>query len=193
MIGNDIIDLNLAKKSHRWKTKRFAEIIFSPEEQLLIQDSGSNRFELIWLLWSMKESAYKVHMQKGNEPSFAPHKINCRLGNKWTGRATIDNQVYLTNSRISEHCIYTISSCTNKKSIIDKYTKVDLRPNISLSELSYKTTLAEYSKFINTTCEMLNIMKNNHGIPQIYLNNQLQSVSLSITHHGQFFGYAIAG
>ena len=38
MIGNDIIDLALAKKENNWQRKGFLDKLFTPKEQLQFQN-----------------------------------------------------------------------------------------------------------------------------------------------------------
>ena len=71
MIGNDIIDLSLAKTQSNWQRKGFLEKLFSNDEQQLILEA-SNSFEMVWRLWSMKEAAYKIYTQHNEIRFFAP-------------------------------------------------------------------------------------------------------------------------
>ena len=63
MIGNDIVDLKQAAKDSSWKRPRFLDKIFTPREQQLIW-SAKDQDQMVWLLWSMKEAAYKVNVQQ---------------------------------------------------------------------------------------------------------------------------------
>ena len=62
-IGNDIVDLELAKAQNNWKRKGFLEKLFTKKEQEKIINSN-NPFLTIWLFWSMKEAAYKCYVQE---------------------------------------------------------------------------------------------------------------------------------
>ena len=57
MIGNDIIDLNVAAIESDWQRKGFLEKQFTEEEQTLIKNAEDS-FEKVWLLWSMKAVSY---------------------------------------------------------------------------------------------------------------------------------------
>ena len=78
MIGNDVIDLSLAKTESNWQRKGFLKKLFSNDEQQLILEA-SNSFEMVWRLWSMKEAAYKIFTQQHNMRFFAPKKFECKL------------------------------------------------------------------------------------------------------------------
>ena len=78
MIGNDIIDLSVAKLESNWQRIGFLEKQFTEKEQQLIL-TASNPFVLVWKFWSMKEAAYKVYAQENEMRFFAPKKFNCLL------------------------------------------------------------------------------------------------------------------
>ena len=74
MIGNDIIDLTLAKLESNWKRRGFLEKQFTANEQKLIL-TAKNSFVLVWKFWSMKEAAYKICVQQNETRFFAPKKF----------------------------------------------------------------------------------------------------------------------
>ena len=78
MIGNDIIDLSLAKTQSNWQRKGFLEKQFSANEQQLIL-AATNSFILVWRFWSMKEAAYKIFTQQNEIRFFAPKNFDCLL------------------------------------------------------------------------------------------------------------------
>ena len=59
MIGNDIVDLVQARFQSNWKRKGFVQKIFTQKEQELIF-SSKNPENMVWNLWTRKESAYKI-------------------------------------------------------------------------------------------------------------------------------------
>ena len=104
MIGNDVVDLTFASIGHRWKEQRFIDKVFSPEEQNLIADAN-NQFQTIWLLWTMKESAYKIHVQRYSKHFFAPTKLTCQLHSKTEASVAICNDIYHTSSNVTKEYI----------------------------------------------------------------------------------------
>lgn len=74
MIGNDVIDLDLAKKESNWKRKDYLNKLFTPFEQNLIQ-KAANQDEMVWMLWSIKESVYKAYQRMNYNEGFYPTKI----------------------------------------------------------------------------------------------------------------------
>ncbi|MEM9680031.1 MAG: 4'-phosphopantetheinyl transferase superfamily protein, partial [Bacteroidota bacterium] len=78
MVGNDIIDVSLAMKASHWRRDRFLEKLFTPKEQSYIFQS-EHQEAMLWQLWSMKESAYKLYMQKGGSRFYNPKRIECQM------------------------------------------------------------------------------------------------------------------
>ena len=74
MIGNDVIDLVLAKKESNWKRKGFLTKLFTSFEQELIV-KATNQEEMVWMLWSIKESVYKAYQRIQYNEGFYPTKI----------------------------------------------------------------------------------------------------------------------
>ncbi len=74
MIGNDVIDLVLAKKESNWKRKGFLTKLFTSFEQELIA-KATNQEEMVWMIWSIKESVYKAYQRINYNEGFYPTKI----------------------------------------------------------------------------------------------------------------------
>ncbi|WP_145856967.1 4'-phosphopantetheinyl transferase family protein [Pedobacter suwonensis] len=109
MLGNDIVDLNLAKIQSNWRRKNYLDKIFTTEEQLLIA-WANDPDEMVWLLWSMKESAYKIHNRKTGIRDFSPKSLNCAVYADSLGEVNINNCTYFTKSNIETTFIHTIAA-----------------------------------------------------------------------------------
>ena len=123
MIGNDIVDLNLAKTQSNWQRKGFLDKVFTKKEQKLISRTDDS-FRMVWLLWSMKESAYKSYSRQNNIRFYAPRKFECEVNNL-KGTVTINNTIYFTTSTISSNCIHTIATLNTKESITTDFFKLE--------------------------------------------------------------------
>jgi len=77
MIGNDIVDIAEARQRSNWQRPRFLDKLFTLQEQQLIQNSD-NSFLMVWRLWSMKESAYKLYTQLHPSRFYNPKQFECR-------------------------------------------------------------------------------------------------------------------
>ncbi|RZK81970.1 MAG: 4-phosphopantetheinyl transferase family protein [Pedobacter sp.] len=112
MIGNDIVDLAQAKLDSNWNRQGYLEKLFTEEEQFLIS-SNIQPDIMVWLLWSMKESAYKIGSRISKLREFAPVKLVCNNlivhENTATGNVTYSGQLYFTSTLITDSYIHTIA------------------------------------------------------------------------------------
>ena len=76
MIGNDIIDLNLAERDSNWKRKGFMDKIFTKNEQYFILNAENSR-TMVWNLWSRKEAAYKIYNRQTGIRGYFPLELAC--------------------------------------------------------------------------------------------------------------------
>jgi phosphopantetheinyl transferase (holo-ACP synthase) len=140
LIGNDIVDLQLAGRESNWQRKGFLHKVFSKEEQLLIL-SNSQPNEMVWLLWSMKEAAYKIYSSTTGIRNFAPTQLCCaeikRSLTHSTGLVSIAGFSYYTNSSIHQNMIHTIAASSLAEI---SATKVQISIPEDWQNLNYKKT-----------------------------------------------------
>ncbi|MFV5689964.1 4'-phosphopantetheinyl transferase superfamily protein [Flavobacterium sp. ZT3R25] len=108
MIGNDIVDLALAKKESDWKRKGFLDKIFTPKEQSLI-NNATNPEVMVWNLWSRKEAAYKIYNRETQIRAFIPLQLICCFENETLGTVICNEITYYTQTIVSEEFIHTIA------------------------------------------------------------------------------------
>lgn len=190
MIGNDIVDLHHAAKTSNWKRPRFLEKVFTQEEKLIIANS-SNQHKTVWLLWSMKEAAYKIHVRQFGNRFFNPKRLVCSLNSTNKGIVRVDNESYHTESTITQDYIYTTVTSLEIEITTSRCFKMISQSNNFQSKICRYKSLKAYSEMKNEDINILSIKKNALNIPLFYKNNIKQPESLSITHHGQYYAYAI--
>jgi phosphopantetheinyl transferase (holo-ACP synthase) len=112
LAGNDIVDLKQALTESNWKRKGYLEKVFTQAEQFLIRKAEYPEI-MVWLFWTMKESAYKIFNRETKIRTFAPAAMNCNnliLHQKMaTGNVLYRDQTYFTRSSITEKYIHTIA------------------------------------------------------------------------------------
>jgi phosphopantetheinyl transferase (holo-ACP synthase) len=108
MIGNDIVDLALAKKESNWQRNRFLDKIFTKNEQLLILNDLNPEI-IVWNLWSRKEATYKIYNRETGIRGFFPLQLECFYENPSFGTVSIKGKIYFTQTKIDQDCIYTIA------------------------------------------------------------------------------------
>ena len=113
MIGNDLVDLLEASRQSNWRRPGFLEKVFSAAEQGAIL-AAEKPEELVWLFWSMKEAAYKIHSRITGERSFAPTALDCSLRStleqEASGKVLVDQQTYYTTSTLNADYIHTLAA-----------------------------------------------------------------------------------
>lgn len=112
MIGNDIIDLHQSRAENNWQRKGWMEKIFLDTERVQIEASEDPEIT-VWLLWSMKEAAYKIYHRMNGKRSFAPKDFDCMIahfdGRSARGKIRFTNLVVESESEISEAYIHTVA------------------------------------------------------------------------------------
>ncbi len=158
MIGNDIIDLALAKKESNWKRKGFLNKIFTQKEQLQITSSNNPEI-MVWNLWSRKEAAYKIYNRQTQRRVYIPLQLQCHdlviANNSIIGKVICNGYIYYTKTIICSTFIHSIA-------VLNQYDFNKIR-------------------YLN---DLTNIEKQN-GIPS-YNDQQKNILPVSISHHGKF-------
>lgn len=159
MIGNDIVDLALARKESNWKRNGFLNKIFTTKEQLLISNA-ENPEVMVWNLWSRKEAAYKIYNRQTQIRGYFPLELECSdldiIDGISFGKVVIKERIYFTKTEITTQFVNTIAAAN----VQDFVT-------------------------IKTLENRKNIQKNN-GIPSYCEKDNLISRPVSISHHGRF-------
>ncbi len=159
MIGNDIIDLELAQQETNWKRKGFLDKIFTKNEQLLILTADNPTIK-VWNLWSRKEAAYKIYNRKTQIRGYFPLQLECfdlEISDEFTfGTVIIKDCIFFTKTEITTQFINTIA--VENSSDFQMVKILENRKNI----------------------------KKTNGIPNYFEKDNSVSKSVSISHHGRF-------
>jgi len=188
MVGNDIVDLELARVAHRWKDPRFQKKVFCEQERAIITAS-SNPFTCIWRFWSMKESAYKIHKRVNPTSTFSPIKYTCIPQSQTSGLVIKKGKSYVVQTVLGSSMVYSHSCDKNAETITNQY--YILPENHEKRSFVVETILNEIAEHDKLEINELEVRKDNSNIPSIFFNNQRLPVSLSITHHGRYAAIAM--
>ena len=159
MIGNDIIDLALAKKESNWQRKGFLNKIFTPREQSLILNAQNPEIT-VWNLWSRKEAAYKIYNRQTKIRSYIPLQLECfdveAKDGIIYGKVICYNTVYYTKTSITFEYIETIA--------VLNFNDFDKIKSITIPERLIKT----------------------NGVPNYFDPENMIWKPVSRSHHGKF-------
>jgi phosphopantetheinyl transferase (holo-ACP synthase) len=189
--GNDIVDLSVAAIESNRKRKGFLEKIFTLQEQQYIRLSAAPN-EMVWRLWTMKESAYKLYTRQYGGRFFAPQKFSCNLLTAISGTVEYENNIYQTNSKITNSYIHTVAKTVNSekaKTIVACFALPVKQPKAQ-QKLIYKRIINRYHSAFGDFNRNVSVAKDENGIPFLYCGNNLQ-IPVSITHHGNFAAFTI--
>ena len=181
MIGNDVVDLNLAATESNWQRAGFLEKQFTKKEQESIVNAEDS-FLQVWLFWSMKEAAYKCYTQEHEKRFFAPQKFECRCISKEKGVVVFKGNKFYTTTFNNTFYIDTIAQKTQRK--ISFFSAIGL-PNTIDSDVKRK--LQEETGIL---VEAITQRKSAIGAPLYYYKEKLLTNSCSISHHGKYGAFA---
>ena len=157
MIGNDIVDLALARKESNWKRNGYLNKIFTEQEQFLIKKAPDSEL-MVWNLWTRKEAAYKIFNRETGKRGFFPLLLKCIFEDEKVGTVVILDKSYFTKTISQDNAIYTIAVA---------------------QEL-------DFIKIENLNPETVTIVKKN-SIPFLLDAATVVEKPISITHHGNLW------
>ena len=189
MIGNDVVDLEFAKHNSRWREQRFLDKLFSKEEQDFILSDG-HRFQNIWRLWSMKESAYKIISRGDGIVRFNPKDFCCFTASTTQGHVVFENKLIPTVTLITKKLIHT-TACLQPRYISEVFQLLN-KESKTQHKQTYEQAIKAYAQLKNLSQDSVEIVKNEIGVPRFYSQGQLLNSHLSLTHHGHFGAFSIA-
>ncbi|GAB4017828.1 4'-phosphopantetheinyl transferase family protein [Spirosoma koreense] len=197
MIGNDIVDLAQARRESNWRRKGFLDKLFTLAEQRLIRNADDPD-ALVWTLWSMKESAYKLVVQETGQRFFAPHKLICRIVR--TDATSIAGYVsyqktYSTLSTLTDRYVASVAfpvvSHLLFNQVVIPFEQADYQ--------HHRTTIRKrikqfYATRFSISEDRIDIHSDELGIPSLIVrdpsgNSSSQVISLS--HHGYYGAFAL--
>jgi phosphopantetheinyl transferase (holo-ACP synthase) len=160
MIGNDVIDLDLARIDSDWQRRGFLEKIFTAAEQELIFNHEIPEI-MVWVLWSKKEAAYKIYNRMTSQRAYSPLFFEC---------VDVDPKpsVFFAKVGCGDFTFYT-------KAVV---TKNSIR-TIAVND-------ARDLKRVKVLDNNISIRKGKDGVPDFFdeFSNEFRPVSIS--HHGRF-------
>lgn len=178
MIGNDLIAIENAFSNSRLHNLRFRKKVFTTSEEKVI-DAAENRELAFWILWSMKEAAYKAHQRLLNlEPKLNPFAFNCVPNQNFSeGRVVVGSDNYFTKTFISKNHIHSIATSKKEVGFLQNYYPVNA---------NYKSLFSEYISEKLKLTESMDVIKTEFGIPCFQIKNSVEKFALSISHDGNY-------
>jgi phosphopantetheinyl transferase (holo-ACP synthase) len=183
MVGNDIVDLKLALSDDKASNQRWLNKVFLEREIELIL-SSENPNIMLWRLWSMKESAYKVAVKKSGIRAFNPKRFETLILGPSQGRVNSIFGTFYAKTWITEDYIHSIASDFFDKMAVSGQKKTDTE------DLSADVRIGLLEDFRNNKPQFseLNIVMAAE-IPLLYSGADKLPFDISLSHHGNFVGW----
>jgi phosphopantetheine--protein transferase-like protein len=186
MIGNDIVDLQVAAIESNWRRPGFLQKIFTTQEQKQIKEARDPDL-LVWIFWSMKEAVYKAHQRKfGLTRNFNPSQIECDLrGQEKTsasGKVRIGQSIYTTRTVVKESYVHTTTTASAGTEIFSKI--------YSSSANIYEHIFAEISVKMGFPRAFFSIEKGRNAVPTLEFKGKRIHLPFSISHHGKYAAFS---
>ena len=191
MTGNDIVAIKIAAAESNWRRKGFLEKIFTRQEQQYIKEAAVPN-EMVWRLWTMKESAYKIYTRQFGGRFFAPQKFSCTLLSATAGVVAFNNSCYQTNTVTAKDYIYSTAKSKGIINIelINSCFYLPQTVHTRQQQFIYKKIIDHYTSITGKVKKNITIVKDKNGIPFLNCRSNLQ-IPLSITHHGNYAAFTI--
>lgn len=179
MLGNDIIDLNLAKIQSNWLRKGYLDKLYTEAEQKMIS-SFHNPEIMVWMLWSIKEATYKANNRITNVKEYAPSKIECFItstkNNWYFGKSMYRGKEFQFQTEVAPD--YILTRALHNSDHFDAIKEILLK--------NYPHDYAEYLEKNNYFAPHNKIVKNQQGVPNLHNAVTKKYSPISISHHGNF-------
>jgi len=189
--GNDIVDIATAAAESNWKRKGFLGKIFTLQEQQYIYNASQPE-QMVWRLWSMKESAYKIYTRQYGGRFYAPQKLSCTLLNETAGLVIIHNNTYQTITSSTKDYIYSIARPGGEKpDFLNDCFRIPKQFYAGQQNFIYKKLTTSYAGSNGADAANLTILKDKKNIPFLYCKKEKIKIPVSITHHGNYAAFTI--
>lgn len=172
MLGNDIVDLRQARRDSKWERKGYLEKICTPAEQELILNAEVPSV-MLWLVWSMKEAAYKAENRLTNQRLYAPASFSCiQMSFDGTFRVSYKDRLFYISSTLNDKYIHSIAMLHPS----------DLRH----VHISYLQNKPDYAQDFARQYPEYSLKKDKAGLPAVIDYQTGLTHAASISHHGQY-------
>jgi phosphopantetheinyl transferase (holo-ACP synthase) len=215
--GNDIVSLNAINKTRTLQSGFYSKIL-SPTEKILFDETEFAKipFEnFVWLLWSVKESAYKYLQRIKHGLTFSPIKFEVKhmlapIGYAFTNFDTTQTEgdgfdyldVFKGTVTFGPYTLFS-RSIIYKELIVSVVNHNENFDNISWGIKRIEKCDPDYQSIavrvflVNRLSALfqddnLTIGKNRQGIPVVLKGSEELTIPVSISHHDHLVAYSYA-
>ncbi len=187
-MGNDIVDLKAAGQ-HTWKRKRLLDKVLQSSEKELVL-SSFDPSTCFWILWSMKESAYKLHFRQNLKRALNPIRFECFYDGPGRGRVQFDNSVFQTCTLVTKEFVHTIAWKRDPE--VKLIRKVVTAYGSNIRNKTINSMIRSFSKEKGLDPKDVRFEKDANGLPFLNREDRALNHICSMSHHGRFGAFAFA-
>lgn len=199
MIGNDVIQLSRSFSGDAARLHRYAEKICTAHEQSVFHAADTDdRPGLLSLFWAMKESAWKISFRQHGKRLLNPRDFDCEwegvelpcFNRVLKGSVHTRGQTFRTEIHRADDVLHCVAWQDESGNQTPDHALCLTTPMHAGWEVRSRLTervarLAGYAR------EEIEVRKNPWGVPELYRWQALLPYAVSISHHGDYCGYAI--
>ena len=193
MLGNDIVDLAEARKYCNWRRAGYLNKVFTPREQDWIQQADQPD-EWVWLLWSAKESVYKLMRRQGRiERGYAPKKLALT---QWEDRG--QNPVDSVVTHAGQYCrvqSWRQGGYRHSIALAEEGAWAQLQPGVvewtsgdwSQQQKQLRATLStRLAEQYGGNSADYEVVKDEQAVPLLLVSGIPAHMPFSLSHHGRY-------
>ncbi|HRI24151.1 MAG TPA: 4'-phosphopantetheinyl transferase superfamily protein [Ferruginibacter sp.] len=192
MTGNDIIDRAAASIESNWKRNGFLEKIFTTQEQDYILRLPDPE-QMVWRLWSMKESAYKIFNRQSGKRFYSPKLFACSILSASQGTVHFHDHIYNTSTTVKAEYIYSIATDRNKefRPAMNDWFLIPPSYIKNSREFIYNRITEHYIHHSGKPAKGISFIKDRNDIPFLFCEETNAMIPVSVSQHGRFAAFTI--
>jgi len=205
--GNDIVAFSEIDVARTNTPRFYTKILSEPEIALYEQFSAQILFEhYVWLLWSIKESAYKFLKRLNLELVFTPVKFEVKHLRISAGYSIVSfeekekpttlkglitfgkNRLYSKTEIYKEFIFSVVDNDENFEGVCSNIKQIEATDNVVQSSAVRSFLIEELTQQTGTS--NLTIEKNPEGIPFLLEGLEKLPIPISLSHHGHYISFS---
>jgi phosphopantetheinyl transferase (holo-ACP synthase) len=189
MIGNDVVDIADSDTDAGRLHPRFDGRVFQPSERGLIATSpqpGRTR----WLLWALKESAYKAARKEEPTTVFSPVRFVATLQDEASAFVCAGDRRFQASISCGPGYVHAVAWQASDLPAVTRVAVARL-PNgeTSPSAAARRLVLEQLAPLLGVAPSALAIQREAR-IPSLWVHGRRSGADLSLSHHGRFVAFA---
>lgn len=188
MIGNDIVDIAIARQTSNWRRPGYLRKVFTDKEQALIHQADDPEQQL-WLLWACKEAAYKAWSAEFHQRRYAPRSLrivewSSAPADRFQAVLHTQERTYTVEAQADKNFISCATEVEPIRMLGRELLHTSDAPPKQRSVAIHQAAVELAARHLQYPLNKINIRKNELGRPILYYLNEPLSAYLSWSHHG---------